>query len=172
MAFLITPLSKKLTTLAFSISEEISKFRAFRVFLINATYEEPSKHKLLSVQQYFYIYILWLIQHGPRWTPDVGQWSDHLDYHLVQYAYDVTVLLVMCACHHHALLMELTAPPGCLGLDPRGILMGEEPGPSLPLQVLAMPCFFSPLSTTNHYRADGVVPAGAALPVKLIAKRV
>lgn len=39
------------------------------------------------------------------------------------------------------------------------------------LQVLEMCCFF-PLTTRNHYRADGIVPAGAALPVKLVAQHV
>lgn len=80
------------------------------------------------------------------------------------------VLLLVCACHQRASLTELTVPPGCLGLDPRGILIGRT------RTVFASPgvgnVLFFPPSTTNHYRADGVVPAGAALPVKLIAECV
>lgn len=50
-------------------------------------------------------------------------------YRLVQYIPDVdlpVLLLLPCACHHTALLMELTVLPDCLSLDPRGIFVGRS----------------------------------------------
>lgn len=97
---------------------------------------------------------------------------DH--YRLVQYVRDVNLPvlpLLTCACHQNASLMELTVLPDRLGPDPRGVFVGRietvftSPG-------VEMCCPPSSPSTTNHYRADGVVPAGTALPVKLIAERV
>lgn len=53
--------------------------------------------------------------------------ADH--YRLMQYVYDgslpALLLLLTRACHHHALLMELTVLPDCLGLDPRGVFVGR-----------------------------------------------
>lgn len=70
------------------------------------------------------------------------------------------------ARQHHAVQVDLTALPGCRGLDPRGVLtwtVFASPG--------AGNMLFSPPSTINHYRTDGGVPGGAALSVKLTAKR-
>lgn len=118
-------------------------------------------------QNFSHLHSVAVIQQGPCWKPDVGQQSDYLDYHLVQYVYDVSAVARVC----------LSPPRVVNGADsaarlpwpaPTRHLDGGEPGPSSPLQVLEMCCFFPP-SMTNHHRADGVVPAGAALPVKLIA---
>lgn len=92
--------------MASSISENISKLWAVTNVLLSTTRGERSWTILVNLvntnpfqcSDICYICIWWLVQQGLRWTPDVGQRSDHLDYRLVQYAHDVNLTVLPLVC--------------------------------------------------------------------------